>query len=148
MEEKVKQLKGTDEYKAKQKKTKTDLAKAEKLIAKNILLCSTLFENYTDGTIDLAEYNRLKVDYLRQAKELEQEKERLQKAQLLDKKILSPQNEWIKAFRKQKSRKILTREFVELMINKIVVSGYNDVEIVWNFADELAILMDFVGGAA
>lgn len=148
LEEKLKQLKGTDEYKAQLKNIKIDLAKVEKLIAKNLLLCSALFENYTDGTIDLAEYNRLKSDYLKHAEELEEQKKSLLKSQALDKKLLSPQNEWIKAFRKQKNTKILNRAFIELMIDKIIVSGYNDVEIVWKFADEYVLLLDFVGGAA
>ncbi len=109
---------------------------------------SSLFENYTDGTIGLVEYNRLKSDYLKQAEELEEAQKSLLKAQVLDGKILSPQNEWIKAFRRQKDTTVLSREFIELMIDKIIVSGYNDVEIVWKFADEFAILTNFVGGAA
>lgn len=148
LEEKLKHLKATDEYKAKQKNIKTDLAKVEKLMAKNLLLCSALFENYTDGTIDLAEYNRLKSDYLKHAEELDEQKKSLLKTQALDKKLLSPQNEWIKGFRKQKNTKILNHEFIELMIDKIVVSGYNDIEIVWKFDDEYALLLDFVGGDA
>ncbi|NCC17226.1 MAG: hypothetical protein EOM28_13055 [Clostridia bacterium] len=148
LEDKLKKLKSTKKYMAKQKKIKTDLVNTEKLITKNLLLCSALFENYTDGTIDLVEYNRLKSDYLKQADVLEEAKNRLLKAQVLDGKILSPQNEWIKAFRGQKDITVLSREFIELMIDKIIVSGYNDVEIIWKFADELAILTEFVGGAA
>jgi len=105
-------------------------------------------QNYTDGTIDLVEYNRLKSDYLKQAEALEEAKNSFLKAQAFDEKILSPQNEWIKAFRRQKETTVLSREFIELMIDKIIVSDYNDVEIVWKFADELAILTEFVGGAA
>ena len=148
LEDKLKKLKSTKKYIAKQKKIKTDLVNTEKQITKNLLLCSILFENYTDGTIDLVEYNRLKADYLKHADELEEAKNRLLKAQVLDGKILSPQNEWIKAFRGQKDTTVLSREFIELMIDKIIVGGYNDVEIVWKFADELAILTEFVGGAA
>ncbi|WP_312072462.1 recombinase family protein, partial [Anaerotignum propionicum] len=148
LEEKLKKLKSTKEYKAKQKKIKTDLVNTEKLITKNLLLCSALFENYTDGTINLVEYNRLKSDYLKQAEELEEAKNSLLKAQALDEKILSPQNEWIKAFRRQKDTTVLSGEFIELMIDKIIVSGYNDVEIIWKFSDELAVLTNFVGGAA
>ncbi|WP_312048279.1 recombinase family protein [Anaerotignum sp.] len=147
LEDKLKKLKSTKKYIAKQKKIKTHLVNTEKLIAKNLILCSALFENYTDGTIDLVEYNRLKSDYLKQAEELEETKNNLLKAQALDEKILSPQNEWIKAFRGQKDTAVLSREFIDLMIDKIIVSGYNDVEIVWKFADELAILTEFVGGA-
>ncbi len=148
LEDKLEKLRSTKEYKAKQKKIKTDLVNTEKLMTKNLLLCSALFENYTDGTIDLVEYNRLKSDYLKQADKLEEAKKSLLKAQVLDGKILSPQNEWIKAFRRQKDTTVLSREFIEMMIDKIIVSGYNDVEIVWKFADELEVLTNFVGGAA
>ncbi|MDD3322163.1 MAG: recombinase family protein [Paludibacter sp.] len=148
LEDKLKKLKSTKKYIRKQKKIKIDLVNTEKLISKNLLLCSALFENYTDGTIDLVEYNRLKSDYLKQAEELEEAKNNLRKAQALDEKILSPQNEWIKAFRREKDTTVLSREFIKLMIDKIIVSGYNDVEIIWKFSDELAFLTEFVGGAA
>lgn len=148
LENKLEKLRSTKEYKAKQKKIKTDLKNTEKLISKNLMLCSALFENYNDGIIDLVEYNRLKSDYLKQAEELEEAKNSLLKAQALDEKILSPQNEWIKAFRRQKDTTVLSGEFIELMIDKIIVSGYNDVEIIWKFSDELAFLTEFVGGAA
>jgi hypothetical protein len=147
LEDKLKKLKSTKQYIAKQKKIKTDLVNTEKQITKNLLLCSALFENYTDGTIDLVEYNRLKADYLKQADELEEAKNKLLKAQVLDEKLLSPQNEWIKAFRRQKDTIVLCREFIELMIEIIIVSGFIDVEIIWKFSDELAFLTEFVGGA-
>lgn len=147
LEDKIKDLKDTKKYKQKQQQINRDLIKVQKLIDKNVLLCSTLFENYADGTIDLTEYNRLKSTYLKQAEELEKEQETLLKAQILDQKILSPQNKWIQAFKSQKATEVLTRDFIETMIDKIVVSGYNDVEIVWNFSDEFAVLVKFAGGA-
>jgi hypothetical protein len=33
------------------------------------------------------------------------------------------------------------------LINKVIVSGYNTTEIIWNFRDELAVLEEYARGA-
>ena len=51
-------------------------------------------------------------------------------------KTISPQNYWIKALKKCQAEETVTREMAVELIDHIKVTGYNEIEIVWNFKDE------------
>ena len=61
-------------------------------------------------------------------------------------KTLSPENEWIKAFRKYDGVEQLSRAMVLELIDHITIEGRNDVHITWNFKDEYQTLISYTEG--
>ena len=55
-------------------------------------------------------------------------------------KTITPQNQWITALKKYQAKETVTRELLVELVDHIKVTGYNEIEIVWNFRDELAML--------
>ncbi len=107
-------------------------------IRHNTVLRSTLYESLCDGTLTKAEYQGMKVEYDRKAMELEGELNRLQEERHEYNERLSSWKKWLAALKESQAEKNITREMALELIQSIQVSGYNDLEIIWNFADEFA----------
>lgn len=144
-EELLKRLKSQPEYQSSRKKLDTSLGEVQTAISKNTARRSTLFESYSDKLISDEEYLYLKQKYDTQAAELLSRQEELLASQLLLTKTLSPENAWIKAFRKYDGVEYLTRDMALELIHHITVEGRNDVHIVWNFRDEYEALVRYTG---
>jgi len=107
-------------------------------------LRATLYENYVDRLLSETEYIELKSKYDADAGRFRAQLESMQAESLLYDQTLTPQNKWLTAIRKFKDEHVVTREMAVALIDKIVVSGYNSTETVFNFRDELAVLEEYV----
>ena len=116
-------------------------------IRRNISLRGSLYESLSDHTLTETEYLSLKRQYEGEAERLRRELEEAEEQEHWEIKALSPQNKWIAVLKKcQGERKTgekmaLTRQMAVELIKCIRVSGYNEVEIIWNFQDEFARLV-------
>lgn len=116
-------------------------------IRHNISLRGSLYESLSDHTLTETEYLSLKRQYEGEAERLRRELEEAEEQERREIKALSPQNKWIAVLKKyQGERKTgeemaLTRQMAVELIKCIRVSGYNEVEIIWNFQDEFARLV-------
>lgn len=109
-------------------------------IGRNTAYRSALFESFSDHTLTEQEYLSLKQEYDRKADSYLKELEELKKEEQTLSETLSPQNQWIKALKKWQTEETVTREMAVELIHHIKVTGYNEIEIVWNFKDELTRL--------
>lgn len=111
----------------------------------NTALRSTLYESLCDGTLTKVEYQTLKVEYDEKARELKEELERLQReSHECDERLSSCKN-WIAALKQSPTEKSITRKMAVELIQSIQVSGYNELNIIWNFKDEFARMADMAG---
>ncbi len=109
-------------------------------IGRNASYRAALFESFSDHTLTEQEYVSLKQEYDRKAAAYQRELEELEKEEAAYSKSMSPQNRWIKALKKYQTENTVTREMAAMLIDHIKVTGYNEIEIVWNFKDEFARL--------
>lgn len=121
------------------------ISSIQQKIRHNTALRSTLYESLCDGTLTKAEYQALKVEYDRKAMELEGELEGLQEERREYNERLSSWKKWLAALKESRTEKAVTREMALELIQSIRVSGYNELEIVWNFADEFARMAEIAG---
>ncbi len=140
LNKKIEDYKNTDEYKSIIQENNIQLSKYQDLLDQNLHKQSKLFEIYADGMMDLEEYNSMKSVYIKDAQELDTKKLELENRGEQENEILSAQNQWIKSFIEQKNTEVLTVNFIDSMIDKIVVSGYNDIEIIWKYSDCFSLL--------
>ena len=101
---------------------------------------SALFESYSDHTLTEQEYISLKEQY---GKEREALKEQLLKAEQEEAESVhsfTPENRWISALKRYRDEGIVTAKAAQELIKCIIVSGYNELEIIWNFQDEFSRL--------
>ena len=106
-------------------------------IGRNTAYRSALFESFSEHTLTEQEYLSLKQEYDRKADSYQKELEELESEGQVLSKTMSPQNRWIQALKKYQAEETVTREMAVELIHHIKVTGYNEIEIVWNFKDEL-----------
>ncbi|MCM1045721.1 MAG: recombinase family protein [Candidatus Gastranaerophilales bacterium] len=116
-------------------------------IRRNLSLRASLFESLNNHTLTKAEYLSLKAQYEEEAERLKNRAENLKKEEQR-RESFSPQNKWIAVLKKYRTAKEtagtgklskdleISRQMVLELIQVIKVSGYNEVQIVWNFQDE------------
>lgn len=119
-------------------------------IKRNLSLRASLYESLNDHTLTEAEYLSMKAQYEEEAERLRIQSEEFRKEEEQQIASLSPQNKWITALKKYQTSEAatgtlirdmeLSRRMVVELIKYIKVSGYNEVQIVWNFQDEFARL--------
>lgn len=109
-------------------------------IGRNAAYRAALFESFSDHTLTEQEYVSLKQEYDRNAEAYGKELEELEQEEKIYSKTITPQNQWITALKKYQAKETVTRELLVELVDHIKVTGYNEIEIVWNFRDELAML--------
>lgn len=128
------------------KKRYTELTDAIKQIQqkqnRNIALRSSLFEAWSDNTLTETEFLSLKTQYGKEMQELNQQLTLLQEEKSRMDALFSPKNNWISKLKSYTNKTILTREAILELIKQIKISGYNQIEIMWNFQDEFTRLAD------
>lgn len=147
LERMLERLEKNRKFKEKEKGILDRKKQLQRKIRRNISLGGSLYESLSDHTLTETEYLSLKRQYEEEAERLRGELEEAEEQERQDIKALSPENKWIAVLKKcQGERKagekmVLTRQMAVELIKCIRVSGYDEVEIVWNFQDEFATLV-------
>ena len=134
------------EFQEKGKELSERKKQLQQKIRHNISLRGSLYESLSDHTLMETEYLSLKRQYEEEAERLRGELEEAEKKERQEIKALSLQNKWINTIKKYQKGKNdgkkteLSRQMAVELIKQIRVSGYNEVEIIWNFQDEFARL--------
>ena len=134
------------EFQEKRKELSERKKQLQQKIRHNISLRGSLYESLSDHTLMETEYLSLKRQYEEEAERLRGELEKVEKKERQEIKALSLQNKWINTIKKYQKGKNdgkkteLSRQMAVELIKQIRVSGYNEVEIIWNFQDEFARL--------
>lgn len=140
LEKILRRIQGQGSFQKKCRELSEDIARVQKETKRNTSLRSSLFESYCDHTLTEAEYLSMKAEYDRRAQELAAELGQLEAEKKKYTHDLSPQNGWIASLKKYQKEETITRKMAEELIQRITVSGYNEINITWNFQDEFARL--------
>lgn len=146
IEKLLKKLQGKTAFQARQKELEEQIKTLQKETARNTAYREGLFEDYAERMLTEQEYLTYKQKYDRNALDYNLKLVQLQREEETLSKRLSPQNEWLTALKKHRKDKVVTRKMVVELIHHINVTGYNEIEIVWNFQDELKQLFQAVKG--
>lgn len=128
-----------------EKELEYGISSIQQKIRHNTVLRSTLYESLCDSTLTKTEYQTLKLEYDRKAKELESELEELQSKRCEIRERLSDWKNWLAALKEAQAQKVITRKMAMELIRSIQVSGYNELEIIWNFKDEFERMAEMAG---
>lgn len=105
-------------------------------IKRNLALKDRLFDAYGDELITEQEFRQMKDEYTNEAERLTAEAARLEGKYHYQQSAYSINNKRIVTFLKFKKSKALTREMLTGLVDKVIVNAPDDIEIVWQFADE------------
>lgn len=147
LERMLERLEKNPKFREKGKELADRKIQLQQKIKRNISLRSSLYESLSDHTLTETEYLSLKQQYEEEAERLRGELEETEQQERQEIKVLSSQNKWIAALKKCQGEKgareqmALTRQMALELIECIRVSGYNEVEIIWNFQDEFTRLI-------
>ena len=134
LEKLCERVRKNEHFQVKCRELEREIGKLEQGIKRKISLRSTLFESYFDKTITEDEYLSMKEKYEKEEAKLREQLERLE-AKRTENERYSGRNEWLRLIRKYGKEKKITREMATELVKCIRVSGYNEIEIVWNFQD-------------
>jgi len=129
--------------------TENDIAKRMAYLQKELKrltqLKASLYESYADNLLTEDEYIYSKQRYGQQIGEVKQSLERLREENAMQSETLTPQNKWLQALKRFTEHNDLSRDMVLTMIDRIVVCGINQFNIVWNFKNEYEALCGYTG---
>lgn len=148
MERILERLNRQEDFQTVQKEVRGKINTKRRELKRIIFLKGSLFESYTDHLLSEDEYLYSKKSYDKDIERLQTELDALERESMKYEKTLTPQNEWIQAFQKYKGQTSITRKMALELIQCIKVSGYNSIEIVWNYGDEYKKILPYKEGGA
>lgn len=119
-----------------------EIAKATRKLQETTDRLAGLYENYADKVISEQEYIRFKADYENGAVALQARLTELSQRAALQEDVSVSNNHWLAAARSFQNPTELTREMLEALVERVVITNTEDIKVVWKFADELALLQD------
>lgn len=140
LEDLLKRVRQKSGFRKKWETLREQIGQLKQDMGRNAAYRAALFESFSDHTLTEQEYVSLKQEYDRKAAVYQKELEELEQEERVYSKTMSPQNRWIRALKECQTEETITREMAVELIDHIKVTGYNEIEIVWNFRDEFARL--------
>lgn len=99
-----------------------------------------IYEDYVGKLLTEQEYVRIKTEYSRRIERHRQRMEELSRRATLMAEASASDNRWLAAARAFQNPVELTREMLEALVERIVVSGADNITVEWKFRDEFALL--------
>ena len=96
----------------------------------------SIYEDYCLGLLDEEDYLFTKGNYLEKENKLKQEKENIEEKLFDLKNTLNKENECIKKFLQFKDDKLLSRELLQALIEKIIIHNDRSIEIFFKYENE------------
>ena len=101
-----------------------------------------LYEDLSDGIIDVKEYQEYRSSFSQRIAEKEQALERLEHERMEAVEGNRGCNLWMKEFQRYQNVQELNRQMITSLVNKIMVYNDGSMEIVFRYADEIAMLLE------
>lgn len=143
----LKRLCDSQEYINRREMLKRSIKDIQRKMSRVTVMQSGLYTHYFNKLVTDTEYISAKEEY---AKQMETCQKELAEAQVAyDRQIneVSGSNKWLAAFRKLQNKKILCREMLEALIEKITIHETARVEIAWRFNDSYLKIKQYGGEA-
>ena len=118
----------------------TEIAKITRELSKTADRLAGLYEHYADREISEQEYVRFKAGYESDAASLRERLAELSQRAALVVDVSVSENRWLAALRSFQAPTELTRPMLETLVERIVITGSEPIEVIWNFGDDYARL--------
>lgn len=117
-----------------------EITKVTRKLSESADRLAGLYENYADKTISEQEYVRLKRGYENDAVTFRARLEELSQRAALVEDVSAANNRWLAAARSFQNPTELTREMLEALVERIVITNADSIDVIWKFRDEFARL--------
>lgn len=104
-----------------------------------------LYEDLSDGMIDEKEYQEYRGSFSKRISEKEQALERLEHERKEAVEGNRSSNLWIQEFKKYRNVPELNRQMVTTLLDRVMVYEEGKMEVVFRYADEMAMLLEKIG---
>lgn len=101
-----------------------------------------LYEDLSDGIIDVKEYQEYRSSFSQRIAEKEQTLERLEHERMEAVEGNRGCNLWMKEFQRYQNVQELNRQMITSLVDKIMVYNDGSMEVVFRYADEIAMLLE------
>lgn len=120
------------------------LEQKQKELAKIARYKQAIWQDWKDGELSHLDYRHMKEDYDRQAAELEQVIETLEKERVELEKGVDTENPFLATFRQYQNIDKLTRDVLIELVDCIKIHENGNISVKFRFADELRRITDFI----
>jgi len=127
--------------KARAKTVREQIAEAKRKIERTTSLSTALYGDYADGILTEAEYLFAKAKYREEKRLWEQRLDELIAEEIKNTDTFVYDNKWIAALSRFRDSKELTRDILLAVVERVIVSGNNDITVVFKHRDEYEALM-------
>lgn len=103
-----------------------------------------LYEDFTEGILDEMEYSYAKETYSKKYELLNKQFEELAAKREEYRRMVSPENKWIRMMKNIRGFSKLTQELVDMAIDRVLVYEGGDIEIVMKYQDVFEQTRDYV----
>ncbi len=141
----LKKLRESPEYQSRYQAVLDKIRQVQQKIKRNQTIRSSLFASYAEKVLTEPEYRSMKKTYGEEADGLKKELLCLEEEEKKLSRSFSLQEEWITALKSYEGEKAVTKKMVSELIQCIKVSGYHEIEIIWNFQDEFERIAREIG---
>lgn len=104
-----------------------------------------MYENYVDKLLSEREYVQIKGEYECKANSMRLRIDALSRRAAVLSETTSVDNQWLKATRSFLNPTELTREMLEAIVERIEVNSPDNINVVWKFKDDFALLETCAG---
>jgi DNA invertase Pin-like site-specific DNA recombinase len=126
---------------ARAKTIKERITEAKRKIERAAVLSTTLYGDYADGILSESEYLFAKAKFREEKRLWEQRLDELAAEEIKHTGAFVSDNKWIAALSRFRDSKELTREMLLAVVERVIVSGSNDINVVFKHRDEFDALM-------
>ena len=118
-----------------------DIEECEKELRRIASLRQAVYEDYAAKLITVSEYQFATEKYGTDAAKLQERLESAKRNKAEYTQNSTPINKWLAAFSRFANAKELTAEMAQALVERVEVSGYNQVHIIFKFRDEYAAIV-------
>lgn len=130
--------------KSQSKKLADAIEQKERELSKIARYKQAIYQDWKDGEISHSDYRHMKEDYEEQAEALNEVIEKLRDEQAELENGIDTENPFLKAFRQYGNIEKLTRDVLIELVDHIKVYEGGNISIVFQFADELRRIQEFI----
>jgi hypothetical protein len=127
--------------KSRAKTLKEQIAEVKRKIERTTNLTAALYDDYAEGILTESEYLFAKAKYLEEKRLWEQRLDELIAEEVKHTDTFVYDNKWIAALSRFRESKELSRDMLLAVVERVIVSGHNDINVVFKHRDEYEALM-------
>jgi len=141
VEKLVRKAQNGGKMKSRAKTIKAQISEAKGKIERSVNLAIALYDDYSDGVLTESEYLFAKTKYSEEKRLWEQRLNELIAEEAKHTDTFINDNKWLAALSRFNDSKSLTRDMLVTIVERVIVSGKNEISVVFKHRDEYEALI-------